>query len=53
MKTASMNDFKTPHFDFDHLRPIAQKDLQPFDPAERSYLQAHHYAVTLQTNRLI
>lgn len=48
-----ITDFKEPHFDFDHLRPITKKDLQQFDPAELSYIQAHRYAMDIDENKFI
>lgn len=53
MELTQMNNLNDPHFDFDHLRPITKKDLQQFDSAERSYIQAHHYAMNQQDNKLI
>lgn len=53
MKAIEITDFEEPHFDFDHLRPITKKDLQQFDAAELSYIQAHHYAMDLVDNHLI
>ncbi|WP_203649708.1 hypothetical protein [Secundilactobacillus yichangensis] len=53
MERTQINNFGEYHFDFDHLRPITNKDLQQFSPAERSYIQAHHYAINLQSNKLI
>lgn len=53
MKATSMDDIRGYHFDYDHLRPITEKDMQQFDSAERSYMQTHHYGIDLQTNKLV
>ncbi|MTV82483.1 hypothetical protein [Secundilactobacillus folii] len=53
MKDPTIRDSYQPHTDYNQVRPLTAKDLQPLDPAVRSYVQAHAYGVELRTNHLI
>ncbi|MCH5462130.1 hypothetical protein HC026_05550 [Lactobacillus sp. LC28-10] len=53
MNATQTTDTRGCHFDYNHLRPITEKDLQQFNAAERSYMQTHHYGIELHTNKLV